>query len=175
MNASAKDPGPEPGASGRLLATLFLGVEPRLWSDLHETGAVPDGLEESVRSEWECLALDACLRGLVAAGGFGERTAEAVDEFHTAVLEGWTAAGPPEALAPRRERLAARYEEFGRLARELRAAGAAQVSATLGGAAAAHACAPAEPPAGLVTLLAAMHEAVVEGAVAMLRPAPPVA
>jgi hypothetical protein len=159
----------DPLASGRLLATLFQGVEPRLWQDLVEAGALPAEREGPVRSEWECLALDACLRGLVAAGGFGERTAQAVDEFHAAVLAGWAAEEPGQALAPRRERLAARYAEYGRVARDLEAAGAARVSAALGGSAAAHACVPAPPPAELARLLATMHEALVEGAIAALR------
>jgi hypothetical protein len=157
----------DPAESGRLLAALFEGVEPRLWADLSEAGVAPAGGETAARAEWECLALDACLRGLVAAGGFGERTAQAVDAFHESLLEIWTADGAP--LAPRRERLTARYEEYGRLARELEAKGAARVSAVLGATAAAHACAPAAPPEALAALLAAMHEALVEGAIATLR------
>lgn len=160
----------DPAASGRLLAALFRGAESRLWGDLEETGTVPAGREAALRAEWECLALDACLRGMVAAGGFGEGTARAVDEFHVAVLEGWAAGGPDAELAARRERLTARYEEYGRLARDLEAAGAARVSATLGASAAAHACAPGEVPREVAALLAAMHEALVEGAVAALRP-----
>lgn len=158
----------DPAASGRLLAMLFAGVEPRLWADLAETGRVPAAHADAARAEWECLALDACLRGLVAAGGFGERTAEAVDAFHTAVLEGWSAAGAP--VAPRRERLTARYEEYGALARGLEAKGAARVSATLGEAAATHACAPESPPAELAAFFGAMHEAITEGAAAALSP-----
>ena len=161
----------DPAASGRLLAMLFAGVEPRLWADLVETGRVPAERTDAARAEWECLALDACLRGLVAAGGFGERTAEAVDAFHTAVLEQWSGAGTP--LAPRRERLTARYEEYGALARGLEAAGAARVSATLGATAAAHACAPGAAPEELATFLGAMHEAITEGALAALTPERP--
>lgn len=156
----------DPDASGRLLAAFFQEVEPRLWTDLAEAGAVPDGLEPAARAEWECLALDACLRGLVAAGGFGEHTAQAVDAFHAAVLEGWGADTLP--LPERRERLRERYEEYGRIARELESKGAARVSAMLGETAAAHACAPAAAPEALSTLLAAMHEALVEGAAAAL-------
>jgi hypothetical protein len=156
----------DPAASGRLLATMFQGVEPRLWAELAEALALPAGREEAARAEWECLALDACLRGLVAAGGFGERTAQAVDAFHTAVLEAWGA--DAAALPARRERLRARYEEYGRIARELEAKGAARVSAMLGATAAAHACAPEAAPEALGALLATMHESLVEGAAAAL-------
>lgn len=160
---------PEPAGHGRRLAAFFHAAEPRLWRDLAESGAVPGDRESGARAEWECLALDACLRGLVAAGDFRDRTAEEVDEFHAAVLEGWAASSPVESLAARRERLTARYEEYGRLARGLEAAGAARVSATLGEAAAGHACAPAPPPAALATVFAAMHESLAEGAATMLR------
>jgi hypothetical protein len=159
----------DPVASGRLLASLFQGVEPRLWTDLTDTGAVPAGAETAARAEWECLALDACLRGLVAAGGFGERTVEAVDEFHAAVLAGWAGEAGAGDLDERRSRLTARYEEYGRIARELESKGAARVSAMLGATAAAHACSPGAPPESLAALLAAMHEALVEGAMAALR------
>lgn len=160
---------PADGGDGRRLAEFFRGVEPRLWNDLAESGAVPAGREADARAEWECLALDACLRGLVAAGGFGEPTVRAVDEFHAAVLEGWAAGAPVAGLAARRERLTARYEEYGRLARDLEAAGAACVSSALGASAAAHACAPAAAPDGLARLFAALHESLAEGAAAFLR------
>ena len=160
---------PEPAAHGRRLAAFFRAAEPRLWRDLAESGAVPADHEREARAEWECLALDACLRGLVAAGDFRDRTAEEVDEFHAAVLEDWAARGPVDSLAARRERLTARYEEYGRLARGLEAAGASRVSATLGETAATHACAPAAAPAALASVFAAMHESLAEGAATMLR------
>ncbi len=158
---------PDRAARGPRLAAFFLAAEPRLWGDLAESGTVPVGLEAQVRAEWECLALDACLRGLVAAGDFRDRTAADVDEFHTALLEAWSEAGDGAALAERRDRLRARYEEYGAIARNLESAGAARVSSSLGGAAAAHACAPA-PPA-LAAVFAAMHESLAEGAAAWLR------
>jgi hypothetical protein len=158
----------DPGEAGRRLGDFFLGVEARLWRDLRETGTVPGGADARVRAEWECLALDACLRGLVAAGGFGDHTVRAVDAFHAAVLEAWAAGAPEPTLAARRERLTARYEEYGRLARDLEAKGAALVSARLGETAAAHACSPGPAAADLAALLGAMHEALVEGAFAAL-------
>lgn len=161
--------GPSTAGNGRRLAAFFRTAAPRLWNDLAESGALPGGRERESRAEWECLALDACLRGLVAAGGFGDRTVLAVEEFHAAVLEGWAAEVTAQALATRRERLTARYEQYGRIARDLEAAGAARVSAELGRAAAAHACAPLEAPAALASLLAAMHESLAEGAAALLR------
>lgn len=163
----------DPAAGGRLLAAFFAGVESRLWKDLVDTGTVPPGAERAARVEWECLALDACLRGLVAAGGFGGRTADAVDAFHADVLAGWSASGGESALATRRERLAARYEAYGVLARAHDGAPPARVSEVLAGAAAGHACAPAAPPEPFVRVLAAMHEAVTEGAMAALAPEPP--
>lgn len=162
---------PEPAANGLRLADFFRGAEPRLWGDLADSGAVPAGLGGPARAEWECLALDACLRGLVAAGGFGDATARAVDGFHAALLEGWAAGAPVAALAARRERLTARYEEYGRIARDLEASGAARVSAAIGAAAAAHACAPAAAPDALAAVFAALHESLAEGAAAFLRDA----
>lgn len=164
-------PDREAEAAGRRLAAFCRTAEARLWRDLAESGAVPAGRESRARAEWECLALEACLRGLVAAGGFGDRTAREVDEFHAAVLEGWAAEGTVEALAARRERLTARYEEYGRLARGLQAAGAARVSAAIGAAAAAHASGAGPAPAALAETFAALHESLAEGAVAVLRDA----
>jgi len=151
-------------ADARRLAGFFRGAEARLWTDLAESGAVPAGGGAAARAEWECVALHACLRGLVAAVGFGDRAAEAVDAFHAAVLEGWPGDAGAEDPAVRRARLLARYEEYGALARGAEAAGAAGVPAAIGAAAARHAGAGA----ALAGHFAALHESLAEGAAAFL-------
>ncbi len=155
-------------ADARRLAGFFRGAEARLWADLAESGAVPAGRGAAARAEWECVALHACLRGLVAAGGFGERTADAVDAFHAAVLGAWSGESGAEAPAARRARLLARYEEYGALARGLEASGAGRVAAAIVAAAAARAGA-GEPLAGH---FAALHESLAEGAAAFLGAGP---
>ena len=79
----------DPARRGRSLAAFYDAVSPRLLRDLEESGALPAEADaaarERWRTEWECFALYACVRGLVAAGGFNRETGAAIDALHEAV------------------------------------------------------------------------------------------
>src|SRR5205814_2018375 len=139
------------------LATFALAAIPRLWRDVAESGGLPD--ETRLRHEWECFALYACVRGLVAAGGFNRETAGAIDAMHEAVLEHW---GTEDAAAfdARRARAAERYAEYGGIGQDGGAAGAETVTARLGVACARHLRAGED--ADLAALVGAVHEALAE-------------
>jgi len=161
----------DPEARGRALAEFHARVSPSLFSHILETGLLPGdhAMHARARAEWDAFALYACVRGLVAAGGFGPETSMAVDALHRAVLESWMAESPETAgFTERRDRMKARYEGYGVLAREGGAAGAAELAPRLGAAAARHMIG-GEPPAGLGELAGTLHEALAEGAAAILR------
>ena len=107
----------DPERRGRALAEFFRMVSPRLFRDLEESGALPRSDAAALaraRDEWDCFALYACVRGLVAAGGFNRETAAAIDAMHERVLERWAA--EPDAHEPfdaRRARISERYSEYG--------------------------------------------------------------
>ncbi len=157
---------------GRALAGFFFEVAPRLFTSLEETGLLPEpGDPERARSEWGYFALHACLRGLVAAGGFGARTARTIDAFHDAVFavrraEGIEAAN--EAFELGRARWEERHAEYGEIGTEGGAAGAASFGFRLGAAAARHLSGD-EPRPELVEMLAALHEELAEGAAETVR------
>lgn len=157
-------------ALGRALAAFHHEVEPALWADLEESGAVAGAPPAQARAEWECLALHACVRGIVAGGGFADATADAVDAMHERVLERWAAEpATAEDVAARRERLASRYAEYGRLGQEREAEGPEGVAIALGIAAAAHVFAPSAPAEGTAVTLADLHAAMTEGAAEVVR------
>ena len=168
----------DPERRGRVLAAFFLEIEPRLFADLAESGflapadhAPPPDLPpaaELTRREWQCFALYACVRGLVAAGGFNRETARAIDALHDIVLESWREDSPSfESHEERRARVAERYAEYGAIGQEGGAAGAATVTARLGEAAARHLVALV--PDGLASLVGGLHEALAEGAAEAVR------
>jgi hypothetical protein len=157
----------DPVARGQALAELHRRLGPRLLDELLESGVLPDDRrrdEITLRDEWECFTLYACVRGLIAAGGFNRETAAAIDALHEAAL-----AHPP-ADAGRRARLAARYAEYGAIGQEGGKAGAATVTRRLGEAAARH-LAGADPPGALAELAGSLHEALAEGAAEAVRQA----
>lgn len=161
----------DPVARGRMLANLFQAVAPRLFDDLVESGVLAGAPDDHARGrrEWDAFALYACVRGLVAAGGFNRETAAAIDAMHERVLERWAA--EPDAHEPfdaRRARISERYSEYGAIGQAGGAAGAATVGQRLGEAAARH-LAPAAPTAALATLAGALHETLVEGAAEAVR------
>ncbi len=157
-------------ALGRALAAFQHEVEPALWTDLEQSGALAGAPAAQARAEWECLALHACVRGIVAGGGFADATADAVDAMHERVLERWAAeAAAPAELSARRERLASRYAEYGRLGQEREAEGPEGVAAALGIAAAAHVFAPSPPADATAVTLADLHAAMTEGAAEVVR------
>jgi hypothetical protein len=140
----------DPEVRGQALADFFLEVEPRLFADLGESVTLARGSTAPLdRLEWACFALYACVRGLVAAGGFNRETATAVDALHDRVLEAWEsgASGEPfAATGAARARVADRYAEYGAIGQEGGASGAATVTARLGMAAAGHVAGDPAPP-----------------------------
>jgi hypothetical protein len=151
--------------TGERLARFHFDVGLPLHAELVAAGLVPSSAS---RDEWECLALHACLRGLVAASGFNIETAQAVDAFHAAVREEWVREHGEAEAAARSARAAERYREYGVLGQEGGAKGAATAPARIGAAAARH-LTGGEPDSGLVELVAHLHESIAEGAAEMLR------
>jgi hypothetical protein len=159
-------------ARGRALAEFFLEIEPRLFADLGESVTLARGSTAPLnRLEWACFALYACVRGMIAAGGFNRESAAAIEALHERVMGAWEsgASGAPFA-APgvARARLAERYAEYGAIGQEGGASGAATVTARLGVAAAGHVAA-GEPPAGFAELIGELHESLAEGAAESVR------
>ena len=163
----------DPGRRGRALAELYGAVAPRLFRDLEESGALPSGTDAGTlaraRAEWECFALYACVRALVAAGGFNRETGAAIEALHEAAL---AAPGPePAEDRDRRARIAERYAEYGAIGQEGGAAGAESVTRRLGEAAARHLAAPGVPGEALVEIAGSLHEQLLEGATEAVRAA----
>jgi len=162
----------DPERRGRSLAELYRTVAPRLFRDLVDSGLLPADGERSDQAhvEWKCFALYACVRGLVAAGGFNQETGRAIDVLHDAVLTAWEREpGGPETIEVRRARVSARYSEYGEIGQAGGKSGAATVARRLGEAAARHMTAPQAPPEGLAEIVGSLHEALAEGAAETVR------
>ena len=101
----------DPVARGQALARLWADLAPRMLEDLDEARLVPAGDRGRIAREWECIALYACVRGLIAAGGFNRETAAAIDALHEAALG--QAAGLSDVDEERRALVATRYAEYG--------------------------------------------------------------
>ena len=156
----------DPARRGKALAELFLELSPRLFEEIVGAGAWPQDAGPSTastaRAEWDCFALYACVRGLVAAGGFNRETAAAIDALHEGALDPDAAA--MKALASER------YAEYGAIGQEGGKAGAASVAQRLGEAAARHMIA-GEPAPALIELVGSLHESLAEGAAEAVRQA----
>jgi len=164
----------DPERRGEALARFYLEVAPRLWTDLVESGLLPaapdDAAIHRARIEFDCFLLYACVRGLVAAGGFNRETGAAIDALHQAVLEQWMSeAADLEAFQARRALVAERYAEYGDIGQQGGAAGAATVQTRLGTAAARHMTLETEPAPSLAELAGSLHETLVEGAAEAVR------
>ncbi len=165
---------PDPEARGRALSDFYRTVEPRLFADLEQAGVLAAGSDAgalaTARREWQCFALYACVRGLVAAGGFNRETARAIDAMHESVLERWKAEeGSAETLEARRARISERYAEYGVIGQEGGASGAPTVTRRLGEAAARHLAGGAEASRELAEVVGGLHEALVEGSAEAVR------
>lgn len=162
----------DPIRRGQALAALYFRLEPRLYADLDEAGVLPArgdaGAAARVRAEWACFALYACVRGLIAAGGFNRETAGAVDALHAAVTDAWLREGGAPGA---RERVAERYAEYGTIGQTGGASAAATVGIRLGTAAALHMSGGRVAPEGLAELAGALHESLAEGAAEAVRSA----
>jgi hypothetical protein len=159
-----------PDARGRDLAAFFLEVEPSLWRDLCGSGALHDSGAARARREWECFLLYACVRGLVAAGGFGDDNMLAMDALHDAVVARWeqdSAAGEP--LEAIRARVAERYDEYGSIGQTHEAGGPQSVVSELGSAAARHLSGTDIADAELGVIAGELHDAVMQGATERVR------
>ena len=171
-----------PARRGDSLAEFALATVPRLWEEIAESAGLPRDSAPH-RIEWECFGLYACVRGLVAAGGFNRETAAAIDALHGRLLEAW-ATEDPSALDVRRTLTAERYTEYGTIGQDGGAAGAETVTRRLGEACARHLADAAHaedssPPQSalavkipfedLAELVGSIHEALVEGAAEAVR------
>lgn len=164
----------DPLRRGQALAAFYFTVEPRLYADLDEAGALParpdPAAEERVRDEWACFALYACVRGLIAAGGFNRETGAAIEALHERVVATWQAERPaPGADEARRVRIAERYAEYGTIGQTGGASAAATVGRRLGEAAARHMTGGDTPPEGMAETVGALHESLAEGAAEAVR------
>lgn len=162
----------DPASRGAALAEFFLELEPRLFADLAQSSAART-LPPLDRAEWSCFALYACVRGLIAAGGFNRESAAAIEALHERVLAAWESA----AEAPRahgggslRALIAERYGEYGAIGQAGGAAGATTVAQRLGAAAARH-VAGGDAKDEFADLVGALHESLVEGAAEAVRQA----
>ncbi len=161
-----------PEARGRALAAFHRGVSGRLWQDVLDSGLLPeaDGPEQARRRiEWNAFMLYACVRGLVAAGGFNRETAAAIDALHEAALEDLMVDTPSLiAFADARARIAERYAEYGTIGQEgPRGESSESLARRLGSAAARHLV--ETPGDELATLVGALHETLAEGAEQAVR------
>jgi len=162
----------DPERRGRELAAFYLAVAPRLFHDVVESGMLPPAgpSHAQAQTEWECFGLYACVRGLVAAGGFNVETGRAIEALHEAVIDAWNReAEADEPIESRRARVSERYHEYGEIGQAGGASGAATVAQRLGEAAARHMTAPAPPPDDLADMIGALHEALAEGAAEATR------
>ena len=162
----------DPASRGKALADFFLETEPRLFADLAESVTMARGSTAPLdRLEWACFALYACVRGLIAAGGFNRESAAAIEALHERVMAAWEsgASGAPFAASGvARARVAERYAEYGAIGQEGGASGAATVTARLGAAAARH-VAGEHAAAEFAELIGYLHESLVEGAAESVR------
>jgi len=157
----------DPQRRGAALAEFFRTVTPRLFRDLEESDVLGAVDREVARAEWEAFALYACVRGLVAAGGFNRETAAAIDSLHAHALGSDGDAGDDAAIA-RRARIAERYAEYGAIGQAGGASGAATVTQRLGDAAARHMNGGA-PDVKLAETVGLLHETLAEGATEAVR------
>jgi len=162
----------DPLARGRSLAAFFLRLEPSLWADIDASGLLEGTDLGAARGEWSVLALHACVRGLVAAGGFGDDNARALETFHAEVASAWNA-DPivDESADERHERVAERMESYDAIALAAESRGAETVLERLGTAAARYVSGTDIARAGLADMLSELHDAIAQGSAESVREA----
>jgi hypothetical protein len=156
----------DPGRRGAVLAAFHRDAAARLFEDLVESGTLSDLTPDArvrARHEWLCFALYACVRGLVAAGGFNRETAAAIDALHEHALASGSPDPPPRAL------IAERYAEYGAIGQAGGRDAAEETARRLGEAAARHIAAPAPPPPDLAETVSGLHESLVETSAEAVR------
>lgn len=164
----------DPSRRGQALAEFYFTIEPRLYADLDEAGVLPvrddPAQAERVRGEWACFALYACVRGLIAAGGFNRETGAAIETLHERVVAAWRdARSDPAADEALRRRISERYAEYGTMGQAGGASGAATVTRRLGEAAARHMTGEGTARAELAEMVGSLHESLAEGAAEAVR------
>jgi hypothetical protein len=164
----------DPSRRGQALAEFYFTIEPRLYADLDDAGVLPArddaARSERVRGEWACFALYACVRGLIAAGGFNRETAAAIETFHEHVVAAWRDACSDDAADDAlRRRISERYAEYGTIGLAGGASGAATVARRLGEAAARHMAGEGAAHTALAEMAGALHESLAEGAAEAVR------
>ncbi len=164
----------DPDRRSREVAAIFLDHAPRLFDDIAASDvwarAGVDALHaSSAQREWEAFALYACVRGLVAGGGFNRETAAAIDALHDAVATYWRAQSRDEAAE--RAHVSERYAEYGEIGQAGGASGAESVTLRLGAAAARHMAGeePIDDRGELAELIGALHESLAESVTEQLR------
>jgi hypothetical protein len=164
----------DPASRGRELARLHRELAPQLFAQLEESGLADeladDDARRRARREWDCFALYACVRGLVAAGGFNRETAAAIDALHETALADFAAeARGGETESDRRRLISERYEEYGAIGQAGGKSGAATVTARLGAAAAKRMMGEEALSARWAETVGHLHETLAEGAADQVR------
>jgi hypothetical protein len=147
------------------IGELYRQQAPLLFEDLLESGklacgSTPEALERA-RLEWECFALYACVRGIVAGADFGGPTSAAIDAFHEAAVPEPPGDAGRLAVAELRRRASERYDEYADIGKAGGASGAVTVTLRLGAAAARHMLGT-EPTLELAELVGELHESLAE-------------
>jgi hypothetical protein len=161
----------DPEAVAREVATLFVNHAPELFEELTASRALGP-LDDTARGhallEWECFALYACVRGIVAGNGFNRETARAIEVMHDVLVPSGLASAATTDAESLRARIAERYDEYGTIGQEGGASGAATVTERLGLAAARHMLG-SEPPAPAAETIGHLHESLTEGVAELVR------
>jgi hypothetical protein len=164
----------DPEAVGRDVAELFAAQAPALFEDLVSSGLL-GALDGEARTlallEWECFALYACVRGIVAGGGFNRESGRAIEVLHDTAVPSRLASARSTDAETLRRRVSERYEEYGTIGQEGGASGAATVTERLGRAAARHMMDAETPPAAAVETIGHLHESLAEGVAEIVRDA----
>ena len=187
----------DPDHRGREVAAIFLKHAPSLFEDLVASdvwvaasgalpGAAPAALEPQgdrdpvarapqgdaiarARREWDAFALYACVRGLVAGGGFNRETAASIEVLHETVAAHWRSEFRDEAAES--AHISKRYAEYGEIGQAGGKSGAESVTLRLGAAAARHMLGdkPGDDPGTVAELVGALHESLAESVTEYVR------